>query len=76
MEDVDFTIVPKVLGLVVNPRTGLVAGLVDATGLLTPDAQQVLARSLGKILAEAQLESDREALERLYVQPAHDVDSA
>lgn len=71
MDKSEFTIVPKLLGLVVNAG-GEVAGILDASGLLTAEMTEALTQALGQVLAERRIEAARERLERTYLMPACD----
>ncbi len=75
MDKKEFIVVPKLLGLIVDPHSGEVAGLIDASGLLTQESQEALADSLGEVVASLQIDSEREKLERLYLLSACDVES-
>ena len=73
MDKRDFIVVPKLIGLIVDPDSGEVAGMVDASAMLTEESQASLTETLGEVVASVQIESDREELERMYRLPARDV---
>jgi len=74
MEKKEFTIVPKLLGLIVKNENGEVAGVIDASSLLTEDSRQALNEAMTEILAQRQLEGEKQRLERMFLLPARDVE--
>ena len=75
METNDFFIVPKLIGLVVESRSGHIKGVVDASEILTDEVRQELAEQMGEAIGRSQLEIERSRLEGLYLLPARDVEN-
>ena len=63
---------PKLLGLIVDPRSGEVGGLIDASDLLSEESLAELTEALGEVVISLEIEADREMLERVYSLPAYE----
>ncbi len=60
MKERDFIVLPKVLGLIVEARTGEVAGVIDGSGMLPAEVIRALAEAFGEVVSDAMMEEDWE----------------
>ncbi len=76
MDKKKYVVVPKLLALILDAGTGEVAGLLDASELLTPESLEALSRRFGEVAEGAARDRDeeRDLLERMYLLPARDVE--
>lgn len=74
MRSQDFNVEPRLVGVIIDRRTGEVVGEVDGTNLLPEPVVELLSERMGEAFGQAMLEEAREALERMFELPARDVE--
>lgn len=62
MRDGQFFVLPKVVGLIIDTRTGEVAGVIDGHGILPREVMSTLSEVFGQAVNAAMLEEEEEDL--------------
>ncbi len=71
----EFEVETKLVGVIVDKRTGEVIGQVDGTGLLPKPVAEVLSARMGEAFGQAMLQEARNDLEHMFELPARDIES-